>query len=187
MNSSHLDHLQGTELLPCDWVACLQPPQAPAYTHLRHTGWWGFKRLLKSEMIHICQVWRPHPIRRECQFCLWERDGFWGGLPSDLLWSDMSGEATFSKLFVRLICKINFSIARFLWPGRIRKRKHKRLLFGPRGGWVAEMCQRWKSFTSFENLSNVTFWQNFSCQVHFAALHLRFHLREVLKWSQAFS
>ena len=91
VNSSHLDHLQGTELLPCDWVACLQPPQAPAYTHLRHTGWWGFKKLLKSEMIHICQVWRPHPIWRECQFCLWERNGFWGGLPSNILWSNMPG------------------------------------------------------------------------------------------------
>ena len=91
VNTYHLDHLQGTELLPCDWVACLQPPQAPAYTHLRHTGWWGFKKLLESEMIHICQVWRPHPIRRECEFCLWEGDGFWGGLPSNLLWSDMPG------------------------------------------------------------------------------------------------
>ena len=30
----------GTDLLPCDWVACLQPPQAPAFTNLRHTGWW---------------------------------------------------------------------------------------------------------------------------------------------------
>ena len=45
----------------------------------------------------------------------------------------------------------------------------------------------WKSFTSFENLSRVTLWKSFSFQVHFAALHLRFHLREVLKWSQAFS
>ena len=53
-NSFQLHHLQGTELLPCDWVACLQPPQPPAYTHLRRTGWSGNKKLLKSEMIHFC-------------------------------------------------------------------------------------------------------------------------------------
>ena len=45
------------------------------------------------------------------------------------------------SLIIEAICKIenNFSLAR---PGRIRKRKHKRLLFSPRGGGVAEMCQR---------------------------------------------
>ena len=139
MNSCHLHHLQGTELLPCDWVACLQPPQAPAYTHLRHTGWWGFKNLLKSEMIHICQVWRPYPIWRECQFCLWEGDGFWGGLPSNILWSDMSGLAESSR---------NYSISQILWPGRIREWEQKRVFFGSRGWWVAKLCQRWSKFSN---------------------------------------
>ena len=29
------------ELLPCDWIACLQPPTPPSWTNLRHTGWFG--------------------------------------------------------------------------------------------------------------------------------------------------
>ena len=141
-------NLQGTELLPCDWVACLQPPQAPPYTHLRHTGWWGFKNLLKSEMIHICQVWRPYPIWRECQFCLWEGDGFWGGLPSNILWSDMSGLAESSR---------NYSISQILWPGRIREWEQKRVFFGSRGWWVAKLCQRWSKFSNKQvrNLLNL--------------------------------
>ena len=30
-----------TDLLPCDWVACLQPPKPPASTNLRHADWFG--------------------------------------------------------------------------------------------------------------------------------------------------
>ena len=86
--------LSGTDLLPCDWVACLQPPQAPAFTNLRHTGWWVLiisKTNNHQNQNPQNQVWRSDSIWRECEFCLWEGDGLWGGLSSNLLWSHLPG------------------------------------------------------------------------------------------------
>ena len=167
VNSSHLDHLQGTELLPCDWVACLQPPQAPAYTHLRHTGWWGFKRLLKSEMIHICQVWRPHPIRRECQFCLWEGNGFWGGLPSNILWSDMSGKPH----YLETIQFLKF----FDQDGSESGSKKGYFLVPEDDEWPN--CVRGDH--SFQINRSGQPYKNLKSQVHYVVLHLKFHLRGI--------
>ena len=162
-----LHHLQGTELLPCDWVACLQPPQAPAYTHLRHTGWWGFKNLLKSEMIHICQVWRPYPIWRECQFCLWEGDGFWGGLPSNILWSDMSGKPHFLEAFQFL----KF----FDQDGSESGSKKGYFLVPEDDEWPN--CVRGDQ--SFQINRSGQPCKNLKSQVHYVVLHLKFHLRGI--------
>ena len=44
-----------TLLSPCDWVACLKPPQPPASTNLRVSDWFGDPIEFGSQIRYVCR------------------------------------------------------------------------------------------------------------------------------------
>ena len=175
----------GTDLLPCDWVACLQPPQAPAFTNLRHTGWWVL--IISKTNNHQNrnpqnQVWRSDSIWRECEFCLWEGDGLWGGLSSNLLWSHLSGSPI--KIF-----GTQHRCGNRVW--RYQTNQDGSESGSTKGYFLVPEDDEWPNCvrgdpathsTSFskKNIETTVNWQ-----VHCAVPLQRFRLRGALKWYRA--
>ena len=42
------------DLLPCDWVACLKPPNPPSWSSLGITGWFGEHVLFGHTIKYVC-------------------------------------------------------------------------------------------------------------------------------------
>ena len=45
----------GTEILPCDWVACLEPPHPPEYANLLVTDWFGDPIQFGDKVTFVCE------------------------------------------------------------------------------------------------------------------------------------
>ena len=45
----------GPDILDCDWVACLDPPQPPEYTNLRVTDWFGEPIQFGEKVRFVCE------------------------------------------------------------------------------------------------------------------------------------
>ena len=43
------------DLLPCDWVACLDPPVPPQYANLRVTNWFGDPIQFGEKVRFVCE------------------------------------------------------------------------------------------------------------------------------------
>ena len=43
------------EILPCDWVACLEPPTPPEYSNLRFTDWSGDPIPFGESVRFVCE------------------------------------------------------------------------------------------------------------------------------------
>ena len=44
-----------SEILPCDWVACLEPPRPPEYANLRVTNWFGAPIQFGDSVRFVCK------------------------------------------------------------------------------------------------------------------------------------
>ena len=45
----------GSEILDCDWVACLEPPQPPGYANMRVTNWFGDPIPFGENAMFVCE------------------------------------------------------------------------------------------------------------------------------------
>ena len=45
----------GHEILDCDWVACVQPPQPPGYANMRVNNWFGDPIQFGEKVMFVCE------------------------------------------------------------------------------------------------------------------------------------